>query len=69
MLVYRLWMLGLLLFTGIHFGIKNGSANKSSDPGSVAFVSMNTNSQKLKMIAVAKIATRVAKAVDIKLKD
>ena len=32
-------------------------------------MAMNTNSQKLKMIAVAKIATRVAKAVDIKLKD
>ena len=47
MLVYRLWMLGLLLFTGIHFGIKNGSANKSSDPGGVAFVPMNTNSQKI----------------------
>ena len=47
MLVYRLWMLGMLLFTGIDFGTQNGSANKSSDPGGVEFVPMNTNSQEI----------------------
>ena len=69
MLVYRLWMPGMLLFTGIDFGIKNGSASKSSDTPRCCVCANESQFTKNENDRRDQKVASVDKAVDIKLKN